>query len=524
MNNLVKIPRNSKIGLEEKTQLLLKSAVERHQNGQLESAHLAYEELLKIDPNNIIGLQLYGVLASQVNQFEVALNLLNRSVSLEPNYVDALLNRGTVLQNQQRYEEAIADFNRVITIQPNYAEAYFNRGNARRDMGQFEKALKDYNSALLLKPNYPDALANSARTLTELGQFQHALEIYNKVIAIDANRADAHRQISILKKYKTHDKQLLTMERLVKRNKLTSEEIAQLCYGLGKAYDDLGEYDKAFLYFQKGATLRKKLLNYDISKDEILFSMIKKRAKKLNNFSVVHPSTVITPIFIVGMPRSGTTLIEQILSSHSMVFGAGELPFWGIVCKKLIYENAVLQKNTIINIREQYLAALKKVTAKSLIVTDKMPHNFLYINFILKAFPEAKIIHCSRDPAAVCWSNYAHYFSTNGLGYSYDLKDLVSYYHMYNKLMKFWQKTYQPSIFDIKYENLVAAPQKEIRKLLQFIGLEYQIMCLYPEKNKRLVGTASQQQVMSPIYTGSSKKWKNYACFLEGHFKTLPKN
>ena len=185
MLDTAKIDKDLSISKEQRIELLLKAAVERHQGGQLEAAHFVYEEILTIDSKNIVALQLYGVLASQVKQFDVAINLLNRALSLSPNYTDALLNRGTVFQELQRFDDAVADFTRVILLKPNYVEAYFNRGNALRDLGQFEKALKDYEKALTMRPNYTDVIANTLELLTLFDpedSYRHPLLLANKAV------------------------------------------------------------------------------------------------------------------------------------------------------------------------------------------------------------------------------------------------------------------------------------------------------------------------------------------------------
>ena len=214
------------------------------------------------------------------------------------------------------------------------------------------------------------------------------------------------------------------------------------------------------------------------------------------------------------MPRSGTTLIEQIISCHSDVTGAGELE----VVRRLAVD---LPSSKSSDFRDHYFEKVGPLALGNRFVTDKMPHNFLHIDLICRALPEAKIIHVKRDPAAICWSNYQHYFPSQELAYACDLEDIVNYYQMYDDLMQFWYDNYGDRIYQLDYDQLTVDQEAETIKLIHHIGLEWQNACLSPHKNMRGVHTASQQQVRQKVYTGSSAHWRKFEPFLQGAFDRL---
>ena len=231
-----------------------------------------------------------------------------------------------------------------------------------------------------------------------------------------------------------------------------------------------------------------------------------------------------TPIFILGMPRSGTTLVEQIISSHHQVQGAGSYHLWGVFGSSFCLGDQMLNSYNASKIRKLYSTELAKVSHGKLFVTDKMPQNFLYISLILKVLPEAKIVHVKRDPAATCWSNFKNFFSAKGLGYSYDLNHTVRYFKMYKELMVFWEQLYSDRLYHLDYDKLTVQQEPETKALLANLGLKWDTACLSPHTNKRSVKTASQQQVRKKLYKGSSEAWRKYENQLNGLFAPLYSN
>ena len=313
------------------------------------------------------------------------------------------------------------------------------------------------------------------------------------------------------------------MKFLYADQKLENDRKCHLCFALAKASEDLGDFQEAFDYLKEGNALRKKGLSYDIKKDQTIFANLKKSDLSIPQNTVVSikkPSDV-TPIFILGMPRSGTTLVEQIVSSHSKVTGAGELGFVRQFGLKMAFGTQEINERNLLNFREQYLNSLIQLGEGNLYITDKMPGNFQFIGLICRAFPETKIIHVKRDPAATCWSNFKHYFPASGLGYCYDLDDVVRYYQMYEDLMDFWNERYPDRIYRLDYDELTLDQEYETKRLISHLGLDWQGACLSPQKNKRAVKTASNQQVRQKVYKGSSQQWRKFGPYFDGAFDGL---
>ena len=287
--------------------------------------------------------------------------------------------------------------------------------------------------------------------------------------------------------------------------------------------EDLGDLSVAFDSYVTGGDLRQKLLAYKFSQDEQLFGQIRNTALKFKDvvLDVAGEPVRHTPIFILGMPRSGTTLVEQIVSSHSEITGAGELNYTKQFGADLTVGQKPINFETVQSFRKSYLAELAKRAEGQALITDKMPQNFRYIALICAAFPDAKIVHVQRSAEATCWSNFKHYFASKGLGYSYNLADTVRYYGLYKDLMHFWSQSHSDRIYHLDYDKLTEDQEPETRRLIEYLELNWEDACLAPQNNKRSVKTASQQQVRQKVYKGSSQAWRKYEPFLDGVFDGL---
>ncbi|MFL2504787.1 MAG: sulfotransferase family protein [Candidatus Azotimanducaceae bacterium] len=308
------------------------------------------------------------------------------------------------------------------------------------------------------------------------------------------------------------------MQELYLDEKISEEQRCHVNFGLAKACEDLGDFEKAFLHYQEGNLLRKELLNYDINQDVELFKQIKSSYPKIEKKSLERCTLAIKlkPVFIVGMPRSGTTLVEQIISSSSQVTGAGELSFVAQFGAAIATGFSEATDESLLNFRAKYLKKLKDFSYGNLIVSDKMPQNFRYLGLLAAAFPEAKIVHVKRNPAAVCWANYRQYFVSTSMGYCYAIDDVISYHKLYESLMDFWTNTLSKRIYNLDYGLLTVNQESETQRLIEYLGLDWDENCLSPQNNTRRVATASNLQVRQKVYQGSSRKWKKYEPFLNG--------
>ena len=430
---------------------------------------------------------------------------------------------GNTLKDLGKLEEAIEAYNKALAIKPNFADAYYNMGNILKGQGELEEAIVSYEKALSLKPNYADAHNNMGNALQDQGKLEEAIASYKKVLSLKPDYAEAHRHLSSFIRYKSDDPQVVLISEMIQQSNLKDYDRCHLNYTFAKMKEDLGDLDAAYDNYVAGGKLRQKLMSYEFKQDELKFDQIKNTAPELKEFAFDKPiqAATNTPIFILGMPRSGTTLVEQIISSHSQVHGAGELPFLARFGDPLILGTQKIDSNNLLQIRKAYLDELEKISNGCQFVTDKMPSNFQSIALIFKALSEAKVIHVKRDPSATCWSNFKHYFSEKGLGYSYDLKDTVNYFKLYQELMDFWDRQYKDQIYHLDYDKLTLEQELETKKLIKYLELDWENTCLLPEENSRIVRTASQQQVRKKVYTGSSQEWRKFEPYLNGMFDEL---
>ena len=493
------------------------------EQGKLEEGIEAYNKALTIKPDYAEAYINMGNALKDQGKLDEAIASYNKALAITHDYAEAYNNMGIALQEHGKLEEAIEAYNKALAITPDYAEAYKNMGNALQRQGKLDEAIASFNKALSLKPDYTAAYNDMGNALQEQGKLDEAIASFNKALSLKPDYAAAHYNLSSLVKYQPEDTQVTLVSEMIKRLDLKDDDRCHLHYTLAKMNEDLGDIASAYENYVAGGKLRKKLLSYDLKQDEVRFDQIKSTAPGLKELACSEPSKAATntPIFILGMPRSGTTLVEQIISSHSKVHGAGELLFWSRFGDSLSRSNQVITSENVIQLRNAYLNELKKVSNGCPFVTDKMPQNFRYIGLLLKALPEAKVIHVQRDPAATCWSNFKHYFDATGLGYSYDLKDTANYFKLYQDLMEFWDQQYSEHIYHLDYERLTLEQEPETRKLIEHLELDWEDNSLSPQENKRSVRTASQQQVRQKVYTGSSQAWRKFEQFLDGIFDQL---
>ena len=491
--------------------------------GKLDEATEALNKALAIKPDYADAHNNMGNTLKDQGKLDEAIEALNKAIAIKPDYAGAHNNMGNALQEKDMLDAAFTSYTKALAIKPDYADAYNNMGNTLKDQGKLDEAVASYSKALSLKPDHAEAHHNMGAALQEQGKLDKAIEAYKEALAIKPDYAEAHRNLSLLIKYDSNHPQIAAVGEMMKRSDLTDDEGCHLHYAFAKMNEDIGRLDVAFESYVAGGRLRQKFLSYDPKQDELVFHQIKTTAPNIKDIVFKRPveATSHTPIFILGMPRSGTTLVEQIISSHSHVFGAGELAHLNRLASSLHLGNQIINSDSIFQVRIAYLTELEKVSDGSPFVTDKMPNNFLYIDLILKALPEAKIIHVKRDPAATCWSNFKHYFAVKGLGYSYNLEDAIGYFKLYQNLMSFWDDLYGDQIYHFDYDRLTVDQGSETRKLIEYIELDWEDACLSPHENKRRVKTASQQQVREKVYTGSSDAWRKFEPYLSDSFQTF---
>ncbi len=489
--------------------------------GPSDSAIKAFHRAIDIKPDYAEAYYNLGVVFQKIGQNDDAFSCYEKAININHAYPQAHNNIGMISLKQRELDSAVKSFEWAVAYNPNYVEANNNLGAAFQELMFYEKAKDQYEKALAINPRFSQALNNLGATCEIFGLKDQALENYNKAIKEDPSYCEAHRNLSAIKKYKKNDPQINQIESLYLNNNLTVSDKRNLSFALAKVYEDLSENDKFFKFLHEGNNLRKQELNYSFSSSNNFHLSLLKAFKSPPNLisKTKKNNSTIRPIFILGMPRSGTTLVEQIISSHHEVYGAGELNnlkniVTPILVNHLNNNNKSISEEDISSIRQQYLDSLVQLNSQEKIVTDKMPINFRFIGFILSALPEAKIIHVKRDAMATCWSNYKHYFSS-GNGFTFNQEDLAKFFGLYSELMDFWHELFPNKIYDLSYEKLTENQKNETKKLLNYCDLEWDENCLEFHKNDRGIKTASASQVRQKIYQGSSEAWKKYERYLQ---------
>jgi len=497
--------------------------------GPIESAINSFEKALALNPDYAEAHYNLGVAFQRTNQLDNAVECYEKSITLKHAYPTAHNNLGVIMLERSQLDSAVKSFEWAVAYSPEYAEAHNNLGSAFQELNQFDLAKEQFKKAVSINQDYALAFNNLGNSCKTLGLTNEALNHYEKAITIKGDFAEAHFNLSGVKKYKQGDIQISTMLSILPSKTLNESDQIFINFALAKVNDDLNNQEELFRFLNEGNRLRKAQLNYSIDDYQNKHSVIKKMFSH-NLLSIekelLSEKKSKRPIFIIGMPRSGTTLVEQIISSHHAVYGADELNTISKLTSSILKDSSAQMKNgltkrSLLTFRQQYLEHLSTLNINEDIITDKWPLNFQYIGFILSAFPEAKIIHLKRDARAICWSIYKNYFSGKGNGWAYNFKDLVSFYALYSDLMNFWHKLFPDKIYDVSYEKLTNNQNDETIKLLQYCDLEWDDNCLNFHTNKRPVKTASALQVREKMYQGSSEDWKKYKKHIQPLIKGL---
>ena len=490
--------------------------------GRPKQAAALFERVLANDPNFV---PAYGNLASSLTKLgraDDAKRVVDRALNLQPELAIANHALGELGYQVAEYDKAATFYQRALTIEPTNFHSQNGLGMALRRLGRPEEALAAFERAIQLQPDNASIHLNLGNVLSDLGRIDEAAESYRQSIRLRPTHAASYQLLAGVRKQTSHDAELEAMEALSKKPGLSIEDRMNLAFGLGKAYEDLEQYDKAFEYFRRGNKFKRRLTPYSITQDVWLFERL--RSIFSSDFIEQHQglgSEDDCPIFVLGMPRSGTSLVEQILASHPEIHGAGELADLEIGCQgavtKFPDQLAQLGSDAWKSLADDYLQNLRRHSATAHYITDKMPHNFVYIGMIAILLPKAKIVHCRRGPIDTCLSLFKNLFGTATHHWSYDIKDLGRYYLLYQELMAHWHSTLPGKIYDIQYENLVADPERQIRDLLNYCEIPFDPACLSFHESDRAVKTLSFAQVRQPIYSSSVQLWKRY----ERHLKPL---
>jgi tetratricopeptide (TPR) repeat protein len=502
---------------------------------------VTFDKALAINPNNLIAWNNRGLALEALGRDGEAAESFRRALALRPGTPEIHFSLGNVLYRLERHAEAADHYRRTVAAMPNFARAHANLGNALAKLERWDDALQSFTQAAKLKsdaspseqaqlhiaianalrrlqrdqeslpsiekaleldPSNADIITRKAHTLFLLGRLEDARKLAEQVIGIHPDHIPAYVTLAQIKRFAAGDPVIAQMETLLANSRSQpADDVANLHFASGKAYDDIGEFDRAFPHFSTGNQIKRRNTDYnegrefrDTSRIEEIFSpeTMKDKAGQGEKSE--------QPIFIVGMPRSGTTLVEQIIASHPLVFGAGEQTAFSIS----------VSADEIRKVGSDYLARMNRIVPDRRRFTDKMPENYKYAGLIHLALPNAKIVHVQRNPLDSCLSIFATSFE-NPPKYAHDLGELGRYYRRYQQLMDHWRAVLPEGVMlDVRYEDVVDDIEGQARRLLAFCGLEWDDACLAFHKKSGTVRTASAYQVRQPLYRRSMERWRNY--------------
>ena len=456
----------------------------------------------------------------QLKKYDSAINYFEEAIQLNPNFSEAYNNLGNTKKRIGKIDEAISCFEKAIKLKENNIQAYLNLANIYKENKYFKELIAIYEKILSFNQNDIKTLYNLGSAHLFLGDISKGKNYFEKIIKINKNHIPSYRNYISVTKIKTKDEIFKQLE-LLNEDDFSDDDKVLFYDALSKGYFDQDNDELAFKYLEKSNSLKKLNSKFSFKKTETQFKDIKFFFKDINNININFKDKLKSkPIFIVGMPRSGTTLVEQIISSHSQVYGAGELDFLPKIIDKLGIKKPQNFESFFTQIRNLYYDQIIKIS-NNLYIIDKLPVNYRWVGFILNAFPEAKIIHIERNPMAVCWSNYKTSFIDSGMDFNLSQQDIAKYYSLYLDLMNFWKSKYRSNILNINYENFVNDFVNNSIEIINFLDLKWEDQIKNYDKNTRPVTTASFQQVREGIKKNTSLAWKKYSNYLRPMQETL---
>lgn len=526
-------------------------ALSQHQQGNLKQAEQTYRQILQAAPNQNDAMFHLSMLLAQTGRRYEAIQQYRTLLKRDPGHADAWNNLGNLLQATGKAEEAGSAFDQARTLRPSQPEFHYNYGNLLISCQGYDKAEEAYRAAIALKPDYLEAWNNLGLALQEQGRLEEAESIFRDILKrneqlpqtwnnlgvvlsfggriqeaeaafqcalrYDQKLAAAWRQSAHCKRFvSSTGNEAQSIRNLLNAPDLPEADAMHLHYALGKIHDDCNEYDQAFRHFQQANSLQKRTVSFHPA--ELLDYVDRITAVFTSEFFTQRKgwgAAEAEPLFIIGMPRTGKTLIERILTKHQSVHGGGEKILIRRVVEaislkggKNCYPEAttMLQSDGVKTFASAYIEQQwQKGRISARYISDTLPYNFLHLGLIALLFPKARILHCRRDPMDTILLNYCHYF-TRGSGHACDLEDLTAYYKNYRRLMAHWQQMLPLPICTIEYETLVSQPEKETARVLAFLELDDRGACL--EESRAL-------------YEGEAGKWRHYAKYLESAQRQL---
>ena len=504
----------------------LVQAVDLFRKGKLGHAERFCRDVLKDNPQNVTAIRLLAEIGIKIGVYVDAERLLERCLELAPDFRLARLNYANVLGKREKLEEALEQVDRLLEEEPEKPAYLAQRAAVLVRMGDFERALPCYEYLLSHFPAQASIVLSYGHALKTVGQQNQAIDAYRQAIELRPAYGDGYWSLANLKTFRFDDGDIEVMRSVVDQDACRREDYFHLCFALGKALDDRQQFEDAFHYYQMGNQCKEKLENYQ-SEDT---SSIARRIISVCDGAVFKASRnngcqAPDPIFVVGLPRSGSTLLEQILASHSQVDGTKELVHILSFVRRLggrrkkseaSHYPEVLKEmspDQLLELGEEYMDRTRIQRQAAPYFVDKMPNNLFHVGLISLILPKAKIIDARRHPMAACFSGYTQLFA-RGQPFTYSLSDVGQYYCDYVAVMDHWDEVLPGKVLRVQYEDVVSDTETEVRRLLDHCALPFEKACLQFHQTERAVRTASSEQVRQPIYSGALEHWRNYEPYL----------
>lgn len=501
-------------------------AAEHQKENRLEEAEKLYRRVLNHNPRNVDALRLLALVALQAGREGEAESLLQKSLGLAPDFLNAWLDLGRLRNEQDRYGEALECFDKAIALDADNAQAHYLRASTLSPAAFTQEAIDAYQRCLQLRPDHIGALLGLGHVLKAIGRYDDAVASYGECMRQRPEFGETYWSLANLKTYRFDDSMVADMEVRVEAGGLTAQSQVNFLFALAKAHEDRGDFERAWHYYEDGNRKQRAQVSYDPVQTESMNDRLLEvfSAEFLGSRQGVGLDDP-APIFILGLPRSGSTLLEQILASHGEVEGTSELPYLGRIAtwlsrnrnEGLNYPESVreLPGKNFASLGADYLAYAKmhrRSNAPRFI--DKMPNNFPNIGLLSLILPNARVIDARRHPLDACLSCYRQLFA-KGQAFTYDLNEIGEYYLQYQRMMDHWARVLPGRVLTVQYEEVVSDFESQVRRLLDFCGLPFEEACLRFYESDRPVRTPSSEQVRQPIYDKSVGHWRHYAGHLD---------
>lgn len=498
---------------------------------KFEEAEKLYRQILIRHPDNVSAMRLWAHLGSEQKRYPGAEVLLRQAVKVAPGFKHAWADLCSVQFEQEKYDDTIASAKRLIKLKPGSTDGHMWLAIAAAAAGCHADALESFDKVLEIAPDHGGALCGKGNAYRTIGDPDSSIAAFRKSLKVNPLHAEAYWSLANLKTFRFEEQEVDDMLVLLGDERIPPEGQVQLNNALGLEFEARKEYDRAFEFIERGNILRRGQEFYDrVENEEKIDLTIKAFTRQFLEDNIGHGDPEPAPIFIVGLPRSGSTLLEQILSSHSMVDGTFELGDLGRTLRSRPRLNtpparyptsiASIEADGFKRLGGEYIERTRRHRGSRLFFTDKNPNNFVHVGLIHLILPNAKIINARRHPLDSCFGSYKQLFA-QGQQFTYNLVELGEYYLQYQRLMDHWHEVLPGKVLDVQYEKVVADLEGQVRRILEYCGLDWEESCLRFHETNRSVKTASSEQVRRPLYSSAVNTWRHYESHLEALIEVL---